>query len=267
MRLGIAAALGAVGLGGLSGCATKGQVRLLEAEVHSLRVETARRDSARAAALAAVLTLQQRIMDSLGATQEALRTMDLRVQGDLTDVQRQLLQVQELSGQSQVRLSELKAQLDARADQAAAAGRPGGGGGGVAAPVDTAARPMGPTADQLYQGARNQHTRGARSTARAAYQEFLKTNPTDLRAPDALYYIGLTFGEETPDSATAYYRQVLGQFAQSARAPTALFQLGKLAEARQNPAAARIYYERLLKDYPRSDDAELARDRLKNLRP
>src|SRR3990172_6525298 len=115
MRLGIAAALGAVGFGGLSGCATKGQVRLLESEVHSLRVETARRDSARAAALAAVLTLQQRIMDSLGATQEALRTMDVRFQGDLTDVQRQLLQVQELSGQSQVRLSELKAQLDARA--------------------------------------------------------------------------------------------------------------------------------------------------------
>lgn len=244
-------------------CATKGQVRLLQTELQTLRVETARRDSARAAALAAVLTLQQRIMDSLAVGREALRTLDVRLQGDFTDVQRQLLQVQELTGQSQQRLTELKAQLDARTEQAAAVGRPTSAGG----PPDSTTRPSGPTADQLYQNARNLHLRGALGTARSSYQEFLKSYSTDPRVPDALFFIGETFGEPTPDSASAYYTQVVGQFARSARAPTALYRLGRLAESRRDPAAARTYYDRLIRAYPRSDEAGLASDRLKNLRP
>ena len=77
----------------LLGCATKGQVRLLQGEIGSLRIETARRDSVRAAALAAIIGLQQRIFDSLAAGREALRNFDVRIQADLTGVQRQLLQV------------------------------------------------------------------------------------------------------------------------------------------------------------------------------
>src|SRR3989304_578145 len=75
------------------------------------------------------------------------------------------------------------------------------------------------------------------------------------------------FGDQGPDSAAAYYSQVAGQFPRAGRAPTALYRLGRLAEAGGNRAAARTYYERILKDYPRSDDAALAQDRLTNLRP
>jgi hypothetical protein len=67
-------------------------VRLLEGEIRSLRIETARRDSARAAALAAIITLQQRIIDSVAAGREALRTLDVRLRTEYTDLQRQLLQ-------------------------------------------------------------------------------------------------------------------------------------------------------------------------------
>ena len=108
----------------LCGCATKGQVQLLQDDVRSMRIESARRDSARAAALVVLLRLQDQILDSVAAGREALRTLDVRLQGDLTEVQRQLLAVQELTGQSQQRLSELKGQLDARREQIAAAIRP-----------------------------------------------------------------------------------------------------------------------------------------------
>lgn len=254
------AALLVCGGAALAGCATKGQVRLLQAELQTFRVESARRDSIRAAALAALLTMQSRIMDSIGATRVALASLDARLQNDLTLVQRQLIQVQELTGQSQSRLTELKAQLDSRAEQSAA-------GRVVTTPGDTTARPAGPSADQLYQNARRQHTRGALATARSGYQQFLQSYATDPRAPDAVYYIGETFGEQTPDSATAYYTQVIGQFPQSARAPTALLRLGKLAENKGDKAAAIRYYDRLVRDYPRSDDVDIARDRLKTLRP
>jgi tol-pal system protein YbgF len=260
MKLRSAAVLLLGGGAALAGCATKGQVRLLQAEIQTFRVESARRDSIRAAALAAMLTMQDRIMDSLGAARQSLATLDAKIQADLTDVQRQLLQVQELTGQSQARLTELKAQLDARAEQSSAAGR------SPAVPGDTTARPAGPSADQIYDNARRQHTRGANATARTSYQQFLQLYPTEPRAPDALYYIAETFGSQA-DSAAAYYTQVVGQFPRSSRASAALLRLGRLAENRGDGAAARTYYERLTRDYPRSDDADLARERLRNLRP
>ncbi len=261
MSLGRAVLLLAGGVAVLQGCATRGQLRRLEAELQTFRVESARRDSIRAAALAALLTMQDRIMDSLGAARRALGTLDARVQADLTEIQRQMIAVQELTGQSQVRLTQLKAALDARAEQAAAAGRTG------AAPGDTSARAATPTADQMYQNARTQHIRGALTTARSGYQQFLQAYPTDARAPDALYYIAETFGEQTPDSTAAYYTQVVGQFPRSPRASSALLRLGRLAENRGDRAAARRYYQRVIQDYPNSDDVELARDRLRTLSP
>jgi len=256
---------GVVLLGALSACASKGQVRLLEGELRSMRIETARRDSVRAAALAAIITLEGRILDSVAAGREALRTLDVRLGNDLTDLQRQLLQVQELTGQSQQRLTQLKAQIDARAEQAEAVGIPRPAGADSGARAEGA--PGVPTADQIYKGARDQHGRNALGTARMAYQELLKNYPTDARVPDALFYIGETFAAELPDSAVAYYSQVVARFRASPRASSALYRLGRLEEARRNNAAARTYYDRLIRDYPASDDADLARERLKTLRP
>ena len=250
-------------------CATKGQVQLLQTEVQTLRVESARRDSARAAALAAVIGLQHRILDSLAAGREALRQLDARMKTELTDVQRQLLQVQELTGQSQTRLSELKAQLDTRAEQQEAAGmaRP------VAAPDTARAPALTPpaapvtTADQMYFGALQQFRRGSLTTARRGFQEFLKTYPTSEQVPDALNFVAESFANEAPDSAVVYYTQVVQRFPKSPRASTALYRIGRIEEARRNVAAARTYYERILKEYPQSNEADLARDRLKTLRP
>ena len=253
----------------LPACASKGQVRLLESEVSSMRIETARRDSSRAAALAAVIGLQQRILDSLGAGREALRTLDVRVGADNTEIQRQLLQIQELTGQSQRRLTELKAQVDARAEQTQATGVVP-----APAPVDTSNRaPVTPgapptvSADQMYQGARQQLNRGAVGTARRGFQEFLRSYPTHELVPDALFYVGESFAVESADSAVTYWTRVVTQYPRSGKASTALYKMGRIEEVRNNRAAARGYYDRLLKQYPRSDEADLAREQLKNLRP
>lgn len=270
LRLSVLAS--SVVLAGLPACATKGQVRLLEGELRSMRIETARRDSVRAAALADMVRLQQRILDSLVAGREALRNLEVRLQVDVTDIQRQLLQVQELTGQSQRRLSELKGQLDARSEQNQAAGAVSAP--PPAAPGDTTTRPPAapgpapsPSADQMYQGARLQLNRGAVGTARRGFQEFLRVYPAHELAPDALYYIGESFAVENPDSAVAYWTRVVAQYARVPKASTSLYKMGRLEETRNNRAAARSYYERLLREYPRSEDVDLARDRLRDLRP
>ena len=43
--------------------------------------------------------------------------------------------------------------------------------------------------------------------------------------------------------------------------------MGRLEEDRKNAAAAKTHYERLLKEYPASPEADLARNHLRNLRP
>lgn len=257
----------------LAGCATSGAVRRVETQVTVLRVETARRDSARAAELDRIIAVQERLLDSLTVTQQALRGFRSAATADLTEIARQLVQIQELTGQSQQRLSQMRADLEARYQSALLAQQPGAGvppagtGDTTVTPPVAGATPV-PSANQMYQAARLQFTRGSLGTARMGFQQYLEAWPDDALVPDALYQIGETFYAENPDSAGAYYQQVLERFPTSSRAPTALYKVGLLAEGRNDVAAARAAYERLIRDYPRaSNEVPLARERLNALRP
>ncbi len=97
------------------------------------------------------------------------------------------------------------------------------------------------------------------------FREFLRIFPTHERAADALFYIGESWAGESADSAAAVYQQVVKTYPNSSRAPSALYKLGLLAEQRGDKAAARTYYARVVAGYPRSDEANLARDKLQRL--
>ena len=91
----------------------------------------------------------------------------------------------------------------------------------------------------------------------------LQAYPKSDLVPDALYFVGQSFSSENPDSAASYYRKVVKEYPTSSRAPAALYGLGLLAERHGDKAEARDAYNQLLKSYPKSDEAALARDRLK----
>jgi tol-pal system protein YbgF len=264
MTAGLAATL--VVAAGLAGCVSKSDVQLVQGEVALLRAETLRRDSTRAAQLAEVIQLQRQMMDSIGASRKAIGQLKGDLASDLYNIQQQLVQLQELTGQSQQRLSELRTQLEARGAQIETTAPPAGGGG--AAPGDTAQPSAGSSsasADQMYEASLAQLRRGSTGTARLGLRELLRTYPASPRAPDALYFIGQSFAAENPDSAAAYYSQVAEKYSTSARAPSALYNLGLLAEKRKDNAKAKDAYQRVVQKYPQSDEAALARDRLKAL--
>jgi len=249
---------------GLVACASPSDVRRVQNEVALLRAESARQDSARAARLGEIIRLQQRIMDSLGLAVRSLRADN---QQDLYQIQQQLVQLQELTGQSQQRLTELRTQLEARGAEISASGPAPAP--GAAGPSDSTPRAGGggPTAspDQMYEASVAQLRRGSTSTARIGLRQLLQTYPSSDRVPDALYFLGQSFAAESPDSAAAYYRQVLERYPQSPRASAALYNLGLLAERRKDPAGAKDAYQRVIRQYPQSNEAALARDRLKTL--
>jgi tol-pal system protein YbgF len=247
----------------LGGCASQGAVTRLQTDVGLLSAETARRDSALASQLSEVIDIQRRMFDTLAATREGMRGMRGDMQNDLYGVQQQLVQLQELTGQSQRRLSELRTQLEVRGEQIQAdSARPAQSGG---AGPGGAATPSGPSAEQMYQTSLQQLRRGSASTARAGLQAMLQQYPQHERAPDALYFVGESFSAQNADSSAAYYTRVVSDHPQSARASTALYKLGLIAERRKDLAAARDAYGRVVQAYPRSDEAALARDRLKTL--
>ncbi|MDX2194718.1 MAG: tetratricopeptide repeat protein [Gemmatimonadales bacterium] len=257
-----------LGVAGLAACATPGHVKQVQDQVALLRAELARGDSARLVQLAEVQVAQRRTADSLEAARAQLRSLRTELGAELYDVQQQMVQVQALTGQSQQRLSELRAQLEARAGQLAAA---------VAAPRDTAATAAAPaapapgtpavvpaaSADQMYEASLQQMRRGSMGTARAGFLELLRAWPQSDRAPDALYYVGQSFAAEAPDSAVAYYERVAKEFPRSSRAASAIYNVGLLADRRKDATGAKAAFERVVRLYPRSDEAALARDRLK----
>lgn len=214
--------------------------------------ENQQRAAAQAAQLSEIIALQQRANDSLVAVENSLRAFRGETLGQLYDVQKQLLQVQELAGQSTRRLNELRGDLDARGQQLSGAAAAGGA-------------PGNPSAIQMYEASLQQLRRGSPGTARAGFRQFLTQYPDAAEAPDALYFIGESFTTEAPDSAAAYYAQVAERYPTSARAASALYRLGSMAEAARDTSAARGYYQQVVAKFPTSNEAALARDRLRAL--
>ena len=248
-----------------SGCfATRTDMRVLQGDILAFRTEAARADSARARQIATIASTLVVVNDSLRETSTRLSRFQGDTKGELRMILQQLLQVQELTGQSQRRLQELRAEMEARAMQSVAppvAATPGD----TTAPV--AGVPAAPGPNQLYQLAYDQLRRASYGTARAGFEELLRLYPTSELAADAQFYIAEAYAAEGAvaegDSA---YTQVVAKYPRTPKAATALYKLA-LSLARQGRKAdARSAMDRVVREYPTSDDAELARDWLRSNR-
>ena len=241
----------------LGGCALRSDVGRLEDEIAQVRDVQARQDRERARQLADVMRMQQQMMDSIGSTRQAMRALRGDVQNDLYAIQQQLVQLGELAGQSQRRMSELRAQLERRGEEIAQAS--------AADTAAAAAAAATPSAEQMYETSLGQLRLGSAGTARAGFRELLRAHPTSERVPDAIYYIGQSFETENADSALVYYEQVASAHTQSPRAASALYHIGLIRERANRLDDARRVYQRVVSSYPNSDEAALARDRLRAL--
>jgi len=259
-----------------AGCAMHSDITRLEAQLLDQQAAAARADSVNRANLAAVARQVQSVLDSLAAQQAMLNAFrgDERVQ--LYNVEQQLVAVQELTGQSQQRLSELRTQLEQRSEQIAAQAAPAPAAGAPGAPPNPAAQPAQanstatgePAPDQLMELGLQQLRRGSPATARTAFAEFLKTYPQHPRAGDAWFFTGEAWSaDRQTDSAAAAYRQVVQHFPSSGHMPAALYKLGVLALAAGRKDEARTDFSRLVASYPLSEEAALARDQLGTLGP
>ena len=242
--------------------ATQSDVRVLQTDVQTMRAERQRQDSVMQQRFDALMASLRTTNDSVRSLSNRLTTIQGNVRGDLYQMNQQLLQIQELTGQSQRRLQELRSSLEAR-QQDAPAPPPGAARDSGAAPTSAAGSP-GP--NQLFQSSLDQLRRGSPASARRGFEELLRLYPTSDVAADAQFYLGEAWATEgNAGAADTAYATVVTKYAQSQRAPTALYKRALLLQQRGNIALARTALNDLVRLYPRSDEAQLARDRLRTM--
>lgn len=236
--------------------ASQGDIRTLQDELRALRSSIAQTDTARRAQADTALALITRANDSLRLLSTRFSAFQANVSGGMYDMNRQLLQIQELSGQSQRRLQELRASMEASRDAMNVAP--------TATTPDTSRSAAGPGPAQLFQVAFDQMQRGSFGVARSGFQDLIDKYPTFEEAPSAQLYIGQSFAEEkNAASADSVYQLVVAKYPQSKAAPTALYKYALSLIAQKKTAPAKAALNRIVKDYPNSDEASLARDLLR----
>ena len=242
----------------VGGClASKGDIALLQGEIRTARDAAAQADAAHRAHIDQVLAQLARSNDSIRAVSTRLARLAGDVQTDHYEMGRQILQIQELTGQSQRRMQELRASLDERNNQAAAA----------AAAGDSTRPPVGPGPAQLFQNSLDQLRRGSTGVARGGFEELIRNYPNAEEVPEAMIYIATTYANERNQvAADSVYGLVVQKYPTSPKAATALYKRGLSLRAAGQVANARAAFERIIRDFPRSDEATLARDQLRTLR-
>ena len=244
--------------------ATRNDVRILQQDLSVMRTEAAQRDSARARRLDELLAVLARSNDSVVAVSQRLVKFQGEALGDTKKIQEMIIQVQELTGQSQRVIRELRSDLEQRAEDAAATAA----NATPPVPGDTTTRaPAGPGPTQLYEQGTAQLRRGSTGAARDAFAQLLARFPQSDLAPEAQYYVAETFATERKVvEADSTYRVVATRWPNSPRTASALYKLGLSLERQGKRTEARAALEDVVKRFPRSDEAQLARERLQELR-
>jgi TolA-binding protein len=242
----------------LAGClASKTDIAVLQTDLRTMRAEAAHGDSARRAQVDQVLAQLTRTNDSVRAISARLAKLQGDVANEHYQMSREIIQLQELSGQSTRRLQELRGALEERAPAAA---QP------AASPGDTARAVAAPGPGQLFQSSLDQLRRGSISVARGGFEELLRAYPTYEDAPEAMVYIAETYAAERNQvAADSVYGLVVQRYPSSPKAATALYKHALSLRSAGRTTAARAAFDRIVKDYPRSDEAALAREQLRSL--
>jgi TolA-binding protein len=245
----------------LAGClATQRDVRDLRAQLDQVRSS----QDQQTRTLADIQRQTQRMLDSL-------TSQNVRSRGDLANrmlqLERQLVQIQELTGQGQQQVAALRQQMNTRAQELARQEQD-------SARDDTAsANPpaqVGPTppanADDAYTNALAAYRRGSLLTARAGFEEYLRDAPQGRYAADAQLYVAETFAQgRDPARAVQAFARVAELYPSSPRAATALYRQGQVELARGSRTAARAAFTRVVRAYPRAPEADQARAELARL--
>ena len=246
-----------------AGCfASKTDFIKLQDEVAVTRASNSAADSAQGEQLTAVSRSLRALTDSLSALNRKVTARRSASETELAAMKQDISQLQDLSGQSEQRLREMRATIEEKT-------RPPEGAPVAVTPDAGASSPpaSGPGPAQLLQAGRDQLVKGGNAAARSAFSELVSRYPNSEYAPEAIFYSAQSFtAEKNPAAADSTYVVLIARFPNSPRVPTALYKRAQQMQAARRTPQARQLYQEIIRRFPRSDEAALAEERLQSIR-
>jgi tol-pal system protein YbgF len=229
----------------------------------------------------------QALMTDLG---EALKAVNSRIE-DQTALERKAfadgkVQMDTISGdirvvrekvdETNVRLGTITQELESIRDTIPAGGafqqvpigdpNAPGAAPGTAGPPQTAVTPLpGVHPQRLFDSSWADYTTGAYDLAIKGFESYLATFPRTARAHEAQLLIGESLAWQKNDAeAIVAYDRVIANYPGSASVPTAYYKRGAAYERLGDTARARESYEAVIKQFPDTPQAALAKQRLES---
>jgi tol-pal system protein YbgF len=244
--------------------ATKQDIDRLQADITGTRVSSSAADSVQRVQLVEVSRSVRTLNDSISALSKRVSAMRTASESEMTAMKENISQLQDLSGQSEQRLRDMRAALEEKRqqqqDQTAAAGLPDST-GSLSSPA------TGPGPLQLLQAGRDQLLKGGNASARSAFNELITKYPKSEYVPEAMFYTAQAYAaERNLTAADAEYSSLIAKYPTSPRVPTAMYKRALQLQAGKKNAEAKKLYQDIIKRFPRSDEAALADERLQSMR-
>jgi len=121
-----------------------------------------------------------------------------------------------------------------------------------------------PGAATIFTSAMDQLRQGNYRTARNSFDQLLATYPDFDRAPAAQLNVGEAYrAEGNMTAADSVYQLVYAKYPRAPEAATGMYKHGKILWDGNKKTEARIVLNRVIREFPGSDEARLADDLMK----
>jgi len=121
--------------------------------------------------------------------------------------------------------------------------------------------------DEIYRMAKQAFDQGDSDTARKKFQELIQRFPKSERADNAQFWIGeIYYREKWYEKAILEYQKVIEKYPNGNKVPASLLKQGFAFSNLGDKSNSRLILEELIKKYPKSNEAKIAKDKVKDLR-
>ena len=197
----------------------------------------------------------------LGAKFDELTRELQTLEGKLEDANRRLTQLSQQIAEAQARIAPSSSPVT---------GAPGPESkqttGGTGAPAPPPASSRGPSPADVYSQATADYQRGQFDLSRQGFQEYADTWPKTDVSDDALYWVGECWlAQKKPREAIAAFDRLFKVYPDSDKAATAHLKKALAHLDLQEKAQAIVQLQFVVHQYPGTDEAKSARQRLKTL--
>jgi tol-pal system protein YbgF len=190
-------------------------------------------------------------------------------QGSIEQTSYRVDQLAQQLAQAQREITDLRAQLAAAsAPVPGATTTPGPAGTPSSGEMTVPATAPRPSADpmQTYQSAYRDYQRGNFDLAMEGFRDFVAGNPNSDLADNAAYWIGESlFSQKKYREAIAQFDSVVTKYPKSDKVPGALLKKGYAYININENAQGVVQLQYVLHEHPQSQEASLARQKLKQL--